>query len=549
MTNTKISHLKFTSLFLFIIILIFYKYAWSSLSIWREDEAVTLWLALVNNLLESPFGNVSSAGIPNPNLSVIVSKLLTVFNSFIFISLFLSMLQMMLIYFALSSKKYEFNLLLISFLGFSFYVTYLTSSIWYQFLITTINALFIKLIFDYIFEEKYYLFTYFPVLAILPASLYLGGLSNSIIFSLFFLFIMIFNWKNFYKNFSNTKHLLLSTFLFLSILRLTWYQYFTNINFDSLRIQNDGRLFPYSRIRDYLYQGFQYIKEIPDFLFNIFSTTDHIYFLFSYSDKLSEKSIQLIDLSLYANKLLNLFSFSVIILAFFLLVKNKETINIKLLYKNLLIIFFIVSFVIITPLIVGKQFLYFDIQSLSVFSSTYILFLYIWISVPFIFKKFRLFNQTVKIFLYLIIILNIFTSLSLRNDYLNSQSTYLSEADESVLYKEQIVDFLSTKKSNTIHIYYDLGGVVFDWIPVFNERNYSTEYHNYSLSLGRDFDYLLKKKYNISNTQEGRVTRSFVNTDFYISYVFNEFPENVYDNYKHYQFGNYRVTENLNKNE
>jgi hypothetical protein len=139
--------------------------------------------------------------------------------------------------------------------------------------------------------------------------------------------------------------------------------------------------------------------------------------------------------------------------------------------------------------------------------------------------------------------------LSLRNDYLNSQSTYLSEADESVLYKEQIVDFLSTKKSNTIHIYYDLGGVVFDWIPVFNERNYSTEYHNYSLSLGRDFDYLLKKKYNISNTQEGRVTRSFVNTDFYISYVFNEFPENVYDNYKHYQFGNYRVTENLNKNE
>ena len=104
MIKTEMTQFKYIKLFLFLITLIFYKYAWSSLAIWREDEAVTLWLALVNNLLESPFGNVSSTGLPNPNFSVIISKLLTIFNSFVSISLFLSIFQMMLIYFALSSK-------------------------------------------------------------------------------------------------------------------------------------------------------------------------------------------------------------------------------------------------------------------------------------------------------------------------------------------------------------------------------------------------------------------------------------------------------------
>ena len=468
------SNKKYVNTLSFLILLIFivyFKSSFSQLAAWREDEAVTLWLALVNNLFDSPFGNVSSTGLPNPNLSVVISKFLTVFDSLSNVSFILGLSQMLLIYYAFSSNQYEYNKVLILFIGFNLYFTYLTTSIWYQFMITTLNALFLKVLFDYLFEKKYYMFWYFPFLAILPASLYLGGLSNSILFFFFFLVTIIFNLKNLISNISNIKHFLISMFLSSSILLITWYQYFSNLDFESLRIQSGSQLFPYSRIKDYIYVGLQYVKETPQFFYDIFSSTDSIYFLFTYSDKLTEDTRQIIDLTFLSHKLLNLISILVIIgasITVFTSYRNK--INEKLLFKNLIVCIYIFSFTIVTPLLGGRQFLQFDIQALSVFSSTYILFIFIWISLPFIFKELNYFNKSIKIFLYAIVFLNIFSSFSFKNDYLNSQSSYLSEADESVVYKQEVVDFLASKTEKSIQIYYDLDGEIYSWIPDFNEK-------------------------------------------------------------------------------
>ncbi len=545
--NSKMKIIKLLSL---VILIIYFKHSFSQLAAWREDEAVTLWLALVNNLLDSPFGNVSSKGIPNPNLSIVISKFLIIFDSLTTVSFFIGIFQMSVIYYAFYSNKYEYNLVLILFIGFSLYFTYLTTSIWYQFMITTLNAIFLKLIFDYIFEKKYYLFWYFPLLAMLPASLYLGGLSNSVLFSLFFAIAVIFNLRNFKSNFLNFKHFFISTTLLVSLSYITWYQYFSNLKFGSLRIQSGSQLFPYSRIRDYVYVGIQYIKETPQFFKEIFSSTDSIYFLFTYSDKLNDTSIQLINLTFFSHKLLNITSGLVIIISLiFVFTSYKEKINYKLLYKNIFVCIYIFLFTIVTPLLGGKQFLQFDIMALSVFASTYICFLFIWVSLPFIFNDLKFFNFFLKAFLFAFIFLNILTSFNLRNDYLNSQSLFLSEADESPIYKQEIVEFIAAKTDKEVSIYYNLGGGIYNWIPEFNEKNYSTDYYLNSFSLGREFDYLFKKKYNIDNSQEGNLNRVFQDTDFYISYIFEEFPNNVYEDYSHYKFGNYRVTENLVKDE
>jgi len=539
---------KLTKLFIGLLFLVYFKYSWSQLSIWREDESITLWLALVNNLFDSPFGNVSSTGLPNPNLSIVLSKFLIIFDSLSTVSFVIALIQMLIIYYAFYSKNYDYNLVLISFIGFSFYLTYLTSSIWYQFMITSINALFLKTIFDYVFEKKYYLFWYFPLVSVLPASLYLGGLSNSILFSVFFFFVIILKIKSFKSNFSNKKHFFVSMSLFASLLFITWYQYFTNLDFESLKIQSGSQLFPYSRIRDYLYVGFQYVKETPQFFMDIFSSTDSIYFLFTYSDKLTEKTSELIDLLLISHKLLNAISVLILFGSLILLFTSfKEKINNELVYKNVFVLIYIFSFTIITPLLGGRQFLQFDIMALSVFASTYICFIFIWVSLPFIFKELKLLNFILKAILYTFIFLNILISFYLRSDYLNTQSSFLSEADESPIYKQEIVDFIATKTNKEVSIYYDLGGGIYNWIPEFNEKNYSTDYYLNSFSLGRDFDYLFKKKFNIDNSQEGNLYRVFQDTDFYISYIFEEFPNNIYENYKHYQFGNFRVTENLGK--
>ena len=543
LSNRQINILK---LLFAAIFLIYFKYSFAQIIAWREDESVTLWLALVNNLLDSPFGNISSKGIPNPNLSIVLSKFLIIFDSLSTVAFVLSLLQMSIIFYALYSKNYEYNIILFSFIGFSLYLTYLTSTIWYQFMITTLNALFLKLIFSYVFEKKHYLFWYFPLISILPASLYLGGLSNSILFSLFFLMAIFFNLRSFKSNITNTKHFFISITLFISVLFITWYQYFTNLGLELLKIQSGSQFFPYSRLKDYLYVGFQYIKDTPQFFMNIFSSTESIYFLYTYSDKLTERTLDLINLTFISHKVLNIISGLIIFGSLILMYTNyKEKINKELVYKNIIVLVYIFSFTIITPLLGGRQFLQFDIMALSVFASVYICFLFIWISIPFIFKDLKYIKSFLKAFLYAFILLNVLTSFYLRNDYLNTQSSYLSEADESALYKQEIVDFIAKRTGNEVNIYYDLSGEIYNWIPEFNEKKYSSPYYLNSFSLGRDFDYLFKKKYNIDNSQEGNVKRTFKDTDFYIGYIFEEFPNNVYKNYKHYKFGNFRVTENL----
>ena len=163
---------------------------------WREDEAVTLWLALENNLTNIPFGNVSSKGVPNPNLSVIISKFLILFDSLIIASLALGIIQCLLAFYFLKIDSKNFNQFLIILVSTSVFLSYVNSTIWYQFLISTTNVLFLKLIFDYYFKNKYYLSNYFPVVTILPASIYLGGLSNSVLYASFFLIAISTNLKN-----------------------------------------------------------------------------------------------------------------------------------------------------------------------------------------------------------------------------------------------------------------------------------------------------------------------------------------------------------------
>ena len=205
---------------------------------------------------------------------------------------------------------------------------------------------------------------------------------------------------------------------------------------------------------------------------------------------------------------MNLVLFTFLILATVLTFTNyKRNINLELLYKAIIIFTFIVSFTVVTPLLGGKNFLEFEYFSLSVFMSTYILFLYLWLIVPFIFTDFKNINKLIKLFISVFISLNIFLTFNLKNDYMHTTSTYLSEADESSYYKEQIVDFIGTQLKSDLSIYYDLGGGVYNWIPNFNRAYYSNDYYKNSFSLGRDFDYLFKKRFKVTNNQESSFKR------------------------------------------
>ena len=107
-------------------------------------------------------------------------------------------------------------------------------------------------------------------------------------------------------------------------------------------------------------------------------------------------------------------------------------------------------------------------MALSVFASLMYVF-YLYGFLYHLFLKIEIHQFFLKAFLYASIFLNILT-FYLSNDYLNSQSSFLSEADESSVHKQEIVDFIAAKTDKEVDIYYDLGGGIYDWIPDFNEK-------------------------------------------------------------------------------
>ena len=159
-----------------------YRFYWVDLAYWGEDSATNLWLGYLKPFSELNVGLISSQFIPNPNGMMILGKFLSIFGSSVNVSLFLTLLNLFIIYFFLSNffneKNFDFYLLfLLS--GSSILVSSTAVEFWNQWILLTINLLIMSFIFQYI-NTNNVLSLYALVLLIpLPVFVYLGGLTNT----------------------------------------------------------------------------------------------------------------------------------------------------------------------------------------------------------------------------------------------------------------------------------------------------------------------------------------------------------------------------------
>jgi hypothetical protein len=226
--------------------------------------------------------------------------------------------------------------------------------------------------------------------------------------------------------------------------------------------------------------------------------------------------------------------------------KYKKIVKIEELFKSTFTFFLIYIYTTLTPLLgQGRSFLDFDVGSLMVYSSTFVLFVYLWSSSLSIFELSIVKYLFLLLLLSLFSLLNIFATKNLQNEFIQKESSFHSIADESVIHKEEIVDFLANYVADEISIYYGFIEFEYNFSNNFNKLNYSNPYYQFIYSNGREFDYLLKRKYGIKNSQEGILKRSYEDTQFFISYSFDGIPDNIYQKYSLHKFGNYIVLVNL----
>ena len=390
------------------------------------------------------------------------------------------------------------------------YLVFSTTELWSQFFSTSINLFVLGVIFNLLKHKKKINIFQLLNLTLLLSSFYLGGVLNSISFFLICSFLI---YKKKLKLYFYIDNWVISNFLFfLVLIFFIWIPFIKNINVNDFLI-GSGTGYPLFNIANILETIF--INNFRDpFLihsdYEIFTTL----------------LLRIRTLIRISNLLINILFIGVLLLTLFNNILSENKINISYRPK---IIFFIICFnYFLTPFLGGPNF--FANERIDMELSFYFLFLigsvmFIWE----VFGQIKYGDQLTKLYiisLSIFIILNIMYSFHLYKEYINYDESLVSNSDVPLKYKLQVVDYLYQDAlssnlliNNEIKVFYDLSGNNFGWINEFG-RNYP-EYYDSPYTIGRIFDLLLLKEFNIKNSQENIQFRRVDDVDYVVTYRFN----------------------------
>jgi len=227
---------------------------------------------------------------------------------------------------------------------------------------------------------------------------------------------------------------------------------------------------------------------------------------------------------------------------------NKYKIDTLLLRKLLMFFIFINISTLINPILGGPNFINFERMENMI--QYYPFFLMIWLCMPYIFSNIELFKSKIiplnNIVFSIFIFLNIALSLSVFSSSLNYDGNKLTEADVPLIHKIDLVDFIAndiqeSKNKLSASISYDLGGGRWNWIPGHGSY-FSRWYEDHPFTMGRVYDYELYRKYSISNDYEGLNSRDFEDSDYVVTYKFEDHDVLNNTQYEHYYFGRLRLS-------
>ena len=523
-------------------ILLIIRYQWTIVSQFREDQSTNLWLAYKYNILETPVGLLSSKMIPQPNGVIVFGKILTIFNSALSSTLFYSLLQVVLFYFLVKEitnrpelQKFFFSLLSLSMLMGSSSVEF-----WNQWTLIQINTLFFIFFFKYLNSPSTNLLLVNVCIAIIPPTIYLAGIANTIIFFTMIFSAFYFVGKN--KSDHSTKYYILSSIAWLvTIIFIVWIPYLRSLGIE--RILSVSNLSNFERIRS---SAGSFIR-LPVIYFRFWTDNDSFRILQIDNRINSNLLLKTYEIFITYHRLILLLFMLLLVYTFLALIRSRKLItDKKLSIKWLYINFFIMSSVILSPFLGGPNFSKF--QRMDTFVQYYPFFLIIWFLLPFLLISKN--NKTIaiqnlfKTIGAIFIGINVFLTFLVVDEALNYNGNILTESDVPLKNKIEVTNFIASQvdinSDKEVSISYFLNGN-WGWIPEHSEV-FSEWYPEYPFTIGRFFDYQLLNNHSIKNTLEGNNFRDYSESQFIVSYSFDKTEFLDDDLYKHYYIDRLRVS-------
>ena len=514
----------------FISILI-YRYFWSSVSQWREDQATNVWIALTETVQTTPVGLLTSKGIPVTNFMILIGKLYNFIDNLLIATVLFSLLQVFCFYLLVKELNLTEGKKLSLFLVLSFSVILSSSSIefWNNFIFIQFNCLFFYFYLLFVRTRKtFYLYVMLLILTF-NLAIYLAGITTAVSMGIIVLYEFLMNRdKKGMNNAMKGYFMLFTTTSFY--LYFVWFKYFTSVKI--------SEILSFSGLS--LYDRFNILSdqflEIPGTFLTVWTKQSSFY-------------IHQIDRDLLSNMTFNIFKiyveFHKVITVYFLL-----AIFVILLYKNantkvfdslnfrflIAISFFIYFSTLINPTLGGPNFS--NSERMENYIPYYPFFIIIWFLTIDKLEIFNIgkikFSKLNKFLLISVISINLLLSIFTISDNLTYSGDKLTNADIPLTEKMEVVHFIAEDMSNKglkeATISYQLGGGIWDYIPKHGEK-YAEWFPKYPYTIGRVYDYILYSNYSIINKHEGLNDRSFNDSQYIISYIFN--APDIYDENKY----------------
>ncbi len=519
----------------------FYRLLWSPFAYWGVDSATNLWLGYTKNINELPVGLISSQFIPNPNGMMIIGKILSNFNTLTQISSFLTLLNLLIIYIFLKNLFLKTNIdfyILFFFAGSSILISSTVVEFWNQWILLTINLAILSCLIGYINKEKNYYIYICIFLLPLPVFVYLGGLTNSIVFGLIFAFIVFKYSKNDVLNIKNV--------IFASIVSLLIYwvvsfnSFFENITLTRLTSLNSLSLI--DRFK-YLVNN---ILKLPDALLNTWVKKEK-FVIFQLDDViLSSQTKALLDIFYQFHKLLPFIALTILLFGIYQGFKSKENyLDKKTLSSLIVILIYISSSLVLSPIYGGPDFLIIQ-EKANNLNQFYFFFIISWYLVAKTFRKYKnlyLFEYLNRFIFVIFTILNLSLGLSIINDQKSFESNQKTLMEAPINNQIIVADFIATEwkkisNSNQLLIHYEVFVNDMGWFDKHTQA-YEEYYKPSPYTEGRSIDYELLRRYDLENIYIKGRSNKF---DFIVTNNFESEPYSEDKILSHRTIGKLRVS-------
>ena len=331
--------------------LFLYRYFWSLTPSWYIDSSTTLYLSEIYNLSSAKVGLLSSKYIPQPNGMIIFGYFLKGLNNLIYISLFLSLIQLTLFYFLTRelniNKKYQISLFIL--LSTNTLISNFSVHFYNQWFVINFTILFFYLFFKFQNTKNLNYLSALYVVAVVSPALYLASFVSSLFMILTISTISYRERELIRANIEKLKfNILLIVVFYVFLIVSVWVPFITSIEpgiFAKISVPMTERLSIF----------IENIILFPPFILSVFTEEKSLYIRFLDSSVITS-DLQLLKV-FYLETQQTIINIAVILIL--IVIKNKMYSN----YKNsnlLMFISFIFLYTVVTPLVGGNNFLEFN---------------------------------------------------------------------------------------------------------------------------------------------------------------------------------------------